>query len=125
MKREGKLEEEKTGILSAQSSHPQGQHVSSKDNTLSTDQDIKAERKQKTQTKVSSMTTRAAIASHYNPPIKSFTACLGGESVAGMIHHCSVSQITASPSPPHCSSESQINWPDTSNDSAWKRRHGL
>lgn len=77
------------------------------------------------QTKMSPATTTAAITSHYSPPIKSFTACLGGERVAEMIHHCSVSHITDRPSPRHCSSESQINRPDTSNDSAWKRRHGL
>lgn len=70
------------------------------------------------------MTKTAAITSHYNTPVKSFAACLGGESVAGMIHRCSVSQTTDRPSPAHCSSESQINWPDTSNDSAWKRRYG-
>lgn len=94
------------------------QYVSSKHNTPSADQDITTERNL---TKVSLTTKTVAITSHYNPPIKSFAACLGGESAAGMIYHCSVRQITDRPSLPHCSSESQINWPDTSNDSAWKR----
>lgn len=70
------------------------------------------------------MTKTAAITSHYDTPVKSFAARLGGESVAGMIHHCSVSQTTDRPSPARCSSESQINWPDTSNDAAWKSRYG-
>lgn len=77
------------------------------------------------QAKMSPATTTAAITSHYSPAIKAFTACLGGESVAETIHHCSVTQITDRPSPPLCSSESQINQPDTSNDSAWKRRYSL
>lgn len=115
-----KLEEEKEK-WSAQSSRPHSQYVSSKHDNRSRHKNRKTGWNQ---TKVSPTTTTAAITSHYNPPIKSFTACLGGESAAGMIHHCSVSQITDRPSPPHCSSESLINWPDTSNDSLWKSRCG-
>lgn len=73
------------------------------------------------QTKMCPATTAAAITSHYSSAIKSFTACLGGESVAETIHHCSVTQITDRPSPPQRPSESQINQPDTSNDPAWRR----
>lgn len=99
---------EKKHYLHTWSSHPYGQHVSSKDKTPSSDQDIK----QKDRRKPNKSEPGDHNGSHHKslqPPIKSFTACPGGESVAEMIHHCSVSQITDRPSPPHCSSEPQIN----------------
>ena len=93
-------------------------------NAPSTDRDMKAERQPESKQKWGRRPKQQPSQVITTLPIKSFAARLGGESVAGMIHHCSVSQITDRPSPPRRSSESQINWPDTSNDSPWKTRRG-
>ena len=90
-----------------------------KQNAPTTDRDIKAERQPESKQKWGRRPKQPPSQVITALPIKSFAARLGGESVAGMIHHCSVSQITDRPSPPCRSSESQINWPDTSNDSPW------
>lgn len=72
-------------IICRVSQHPYSLHrrVSSTHDAPLTDQDIKKNKKNRQkQRKASTTITTAAITSHYKPPIKSFTACLGGESVA-------------------------------------------
>lgn len=63
------------------------------------------------------------VTSHHNAGAKvicSMSRCV--EAAAGAIHQSSAGQITDRPSPARCSSDSQINRPDTSNDSAWEEK---